>query len=211
MRRVACCRLKLDGVVGWLRHGAVAVLLSAAVVGCSASSDAQGASDDAERPYAGWQERGVSSLSEQDIDELLDGAGRGYALSAELNGYPGPAHMLELADELELDDGQLEEVEAIHAQMQAAARESGEQLLGAEFALDEAFRAGTDASELAELAERAAAVEARLRAVHLEAHLDTTALLNDEQIRRYEHLRGYDGDHGDSHAGHDAHELHGDH
>lgn len=195
--------------MGRFRHRAAAVLLSAAVVGCSA--DVQGTSDDGEQPYAGWQERGVASLSEQDIDELLEGAGRGYALSAELNGYPGPAHVLELASELGLDAGQLEEVETMHAQMQADARELGEQLVAAEFAIDEAFREGTDASELAELTERAAAVEARLRATHLEAHLDTTELLDDEQVRDYDRLRGYGDGHDHSHDDHDAHESHGDH
>jgi hypothetical protein len=95
--------------------------------------------------------------------------------------------------------------------MQADARDLGEQLVAAEFALDEAFRAGTDASELAELTEQAAAVEARLRAIHLEAHLDTTDLLDDEHVRDYDHLRGYGEDHDHSHDGHDAHQSPGDH
>lgn len=185
------------------RRAPVLLIAAAATLGCSSATD--GVSDEAERPYAGWQERGVASLSEGDIEELLEGAGHGYALSAELNGHPGPAHVLELAADLEIDDEQRDEVEAIHSEMNAAARDLGEQLVAAEFAIDEAFRAGTDASAVEDLTERSAAVEARLRATHLQAHLDTTAVLNDDQIRRYGHLRGY----ADGHDGHDA--SHGDH
>jgi Spy/CpxP family protein refolding chaperone len=190
-----------------VRRVAAGLLVAVAAVGCSTAAD--GVSDEAERPYAGWQERGVASLSEGDIEELLEGAGHGYALSAELNGHPGPAHVLELAADLEIDDGQRDAVEAIHSEMNAAARDLGEQLVAAEFALDEAFRAGTDAEEVEELTERSAAIEARLRAAHLQAHLDTTALLTDEQIRRYGHLRGYADGHGASHGDHEPHADHG--
>ena len=34
--------------------------------------------------------------------DLRAGRGMGLALAAELNGYPGPAHVLELADKLDL-------------------------------------------------------------------------------------------------------------
>jgi Spy/CpxP family protein refolding chaperone len=188
---------------------AAVVLVTAAAFGCSTAAD--GVPDEAERPYAGWQERGVASLSEGDIQELLEGAGHGYALSAELNGHPGPAHVLELAGDLELDDSQRDDVEAIHSEMNAAARDLGEQLVAAEFALDEVFRAGTDAATVEELTERSAAIEARLRATHLQAHLDTTALLTEEQIRRYDHLRGYADGHDASHGGHESHADHGSH
>jgi hypothetical protein len=192
-----------------LRYGAPVLLVAAATLGCSTATN--DVSDEAERPYAGWQERGVASLSEGDIEELLEGAGHGYALSAELNGHPGPAHVLELAADLEIDDGQRDAVEAIHSEMNAAARDLGEQLVAAEFALDEAFRAGTDAAAVGDLTERSAAIEARLRATHLQAHLDTTALLNDDQIRRYGHLRGYADGHDASPGDHDSHADHGSH
>ena len=192
-----------------LRRVAAALLVAAAALGCSTATD--GVSDEAERPYTGWQERGVASLSEGDIEELLEGAGHGYALSAELNGHPGPAHVIELAADLEIDDGQRDDVEAIHSEMNAAARDLGEQLVAAEFALDEAFRAGTDAAAVGDLTERSAAIEARLRATHLQAHLDTTAVLNDDQIRRYDHLRGYADGHDASHGDHDSHADHGAH
>ena len=54
------------------------------------------------RPYAGLQSRPVKALSEQTIADLRAGRGMTMALPAELNGYPGPLHVIELADALAL-------------------------------------------------------------------------------------------------------------
>ena len=56
----------------------------------------------AQSPYAGMQARSIKALSEQQIADLKAGRGMGLALAAELNGYPGPAHVLEVADQLGL-------------------------------------------------------------------------------------------------------------
>jgi predicted RNA methylase len=56
----------------------------------------------AQTPYAGMQTRPIKALSEQQVADLGAGRGMGLALAAELNGYPGPSHVLELADKLEL-------------------------------------------------------------------------------------------------------------
>ena len=53
-------------------------------------------------PYAGMQSRAVKALTDQQIADLRAGRGMGLALAAELNGYPGPMHVLELADRLSL-------------------------------------------------------------------------------------------------------------
>src|ERR1700757_2891750 len=58
------------------------------------------------QPYAGQQKREIKALSEEDVAGYLGGAGMGYAKAAELNGYPGPMHVLELGDRLELTDEQ---------------------------------------------------------------------------------------------------------
>ena len=47
-------------------------------------------------PYAGLEARAIKSLSAADVQELRRGGGWGLALPAELNGVPGPAHLLEL-------------------------------------------------------------------------------------------------------------------
>ena len=54
----------------------------------------------AETPYAGLQARQIKSLSEQQVADLKAGRGMGMALAAELNGYPGPAHVLRMSRSL---------------------------------------------------------------------------------------------------------------
>ncbi|MEL6465705.1 MAG: hypothetical protein AAFQ58_12125 [Pseudomonadota bacterium] len=146
-------------------------------------------------PYAGEQARDIKALSASDLEEIARGAGWGLALPAELNGVPGPTHLLELADALGLDTRQREEIEAIRVQMQADAIAAGIVFVDAERALDAAFRAGVPAQEvLAGLVAEAGAARAALRLVHLEAHLRTAPLLTEEQIDRYAVLRGYTDD-----------------
>ncbi|TFV44521.1 hypothetical protein [Bradyrhizobium niftali] len=52
----------------------------------------------AQMSYAGLQMRPIKALSEQQVADLS----LGLALAAELNGYPDPSHVLELADKLDL-------------------------------------------------------------------------------------------------------------
>ena len=47
-------------------------------------------------PYAGLQDRAIKALSDEQIADLRAGKGMSLALPAELNGYPGPAHALEI-------------------------------------------------------------------------------------------------------------------
>ena len=54
----------------------------------------------ADMPYAGQQARAIKALSDDDIAALRKGEGMGVAKAAELNGYPGPAHVLVLAADL---------------------------------------------------------------------------------------------------------------
>jgi hypothetical protein len=56
-------------------------------------------------PYSGMETRSVKALSEQ-IADLEAGRWMGLALAAELNGYPGPTHVLELAEALTLTSKQ---------------------------------------------------------------------------------------------------------
>jgi hypothetical protein len=41
-------------------------------------------------------------LSDREVTSLKNGMGMGYALAAELNQYPGPMYVLEMASDLEL-------------------------------------------------------------------------------------------------------------
>jgi hypothetical protein len=87
-------------------------------------------------PYAGMERREIKSLSDADIADLRRGAGWGLALSAELNGMPGPAHVLELKDRLGLSPAQIASIEAIFLAMQTEARAAGESFIAAEAAIE---------------------------------------------------------------------------
>jgi len=156
-------------------------------------------------PYAGQQGREVKALSADEVEGLLAGAGMGYAKAAELNRYPGPKHVLELADELHLTAEQRTATEAAFERMQTAAQGLGERLVAAERGLDSAFAEGTvDEPELRRRTAEIADLEGELRYVHLAAHLETRALLDERQVAHYAWLRGYGegGEHGGGHHGH---------
>src|SRR4029077_17589979 len=90
-------------------------------------------------PYAGMQTRSVKALSEQQIDDLKAGRGMGLALAAELNGYPGPAHVLELSDQLKLSASQKDRVQRLFDSMKAESLPIGTRLIEQEAALDRRF------------------------------------------------------------------------
>lgn len=64
-------------------------------------------------PCAGLEIRTIKSLSATDLEELRRGSAWGLALVAELNGVPGPAHLLELRDEVALSADQVVAIKAI--------------------------------------------------------------------------------------------------
>ncbi|MEL7542336.1 MAG: Spy/CpxP family protein refolding chaperone [Pseudomonadota bacterium] len=142
--------------------------------------------------YAGEQDRDISSLSAGDVAALEAGQGWGLAKSAELNGYPGPRHVLDLADELALTAAQRKKIKALFDEMSRAAKLRGTAFLNAERALTVAFRDKTITPEaLAELTQAAGRARAKVRAVHLAAHLKTVAVLTPAQIATYNQRRGY--------------------
>lgn len=156
--------------------------------------------------YAGEQSRAIASLSNDDIKALKNGEGWGLAKPAELNGYPGPLHVLELADQLELSDRQVEQTQALYEQMKVNAIEAGLTYIKKERKLDQAFtEAGLDQEQMNELLTESSHAYARLRAVHLKAHLEMMSILSTEQVQAYNVLRGYGDDPcANVPAGHDA-------
>ncbi|NJO36061.1 MAG: hypothetical protein HC869_26375 [Rhodospirillales bacterium] len=143
-------------------------------------------------PYAGFQQRDVKALSTQQVADLRAGRGMGLALAAELNGYPGPMHALELADRLQLTAEQKQRLQQLFEAMKAEAIAVGERLIASERALDQEFAAqGMTADRLAVLTAQIGERQGELRAVHLKYHLVTADLLNADQRQRYAELRGY--------------------
>jgi Spy/CpxP family protein refolding chaperone len=146
-------------------------------------------------PYAGFESRTIKSLSSADIQELRLGGGWGLALPAELNGVPGPAHLLELKNELGLSARQVARISAIYEKMKSEAIAAGKRFIAAERAINKAFaRGGLDENQLRSLIDRSEAARAQLRLIHLSRHLLTPRLLTAEQIEQYKVLRGYVAD-----------------
>lgn len=148
-------------------------------------------------PYVGEETRDIKALSPAEIDGLLKGKGMGLARAAELNGYPGPMHVLELSEELELTADQIASTRALYERMLDSATRLGAEIVVAEKELDELFRSRrANEAALNELMERVGRLRAQVRGVHLAAHIEQTKLLSEDQIARYARLRGYVGGHG---------------
>jgi len=152
------------------------------------------AAADAQTPYAGMQARPIKALSEQQVADLGAGRGMGLALAAELNGYPGPSHLLELADKLNLSTDQRAAIQRLFDSMKAEAIPLGSKLIEQEADLDKQFASHTVTPESLKASTAAvAATQGVLRETHLKYHLSTVALLSSDQMRRYVELRGYGG------------------
>lgn len=154
-------------------------------------------------PYARQEGRVLKALSDETVQGYLDGRGMALALSAELNHYPGPRHVLDLADSLQLTAEQRAAIQTIYNEMHGRAVPLGRSLVAVESRLDSAFAQGTITPErLAALLHESATVTERLRLTHLRAHLDARRILSSQQIASYDRLRGYDGHSDRTHEGH---------
>lgn len=151
-------------------------------------------------PYTGQEAREIKSLSQQEIEDYLNGKGLGYAKAAELNHYPGPRHVLDIAKELTLTEEQIKRTQAVFDAMKEQAIMLGKQLVEKEQELDRRFASGSiDAESLKTLLSDIGTLQARIRYVHLNAHLEQKALLTKHQIHQYDQLRGYKASHGSGH------------
>jgi hypothetical protein len=152
------------------------IVTSLSLIGAVAAS--------AEGPYAGMQVRSVKALSDQQVNDLREGRGMGLALAAELNDYPGPAHLLELADKLNLTAEQRDRVRELFTAMKQQAVPVGNRLLEQEAKLDGQFADRTVTEEsLKKSVSEIALTQGELRATHLKYLLSARSLLSDEQFR----------------------------
>ena len=143
-------------------------------------------------PYAGQEHADIKALTTAEQSALLDGQGMGFAKAAELNGYPGPKHVLELSEQLGLSQAQREATQALFERMRLAAQASGAELIAEERALDALYASRTATTGLvnAQLT-RIEGLRARLRGIHLNAHLEQAALMSRHQVALYARLRGH--------------------
>ena len=143
-------------------------------------------------PYAGLEAREIKALSPEEVADLTAGRGMGLALAAELNGYPGPRHVLDLAQELQLTAEQQSKTGALFEAMRTETSALGAELIQAERVLDRLFVEKRATREsVAAAADVAGAIEAKLRAAHLHYHLAMMDVLTADQVATYNHLRGY--------------------
>jgi Spy/CpxP family protein refolding chaperone len=208
----------------------IAIVLAFAALACAAAAHAQhaqpypgskaapdtraqpyagskAAPDTRAQPYAGQDTREVKALSQEEVKQYLSGSGMGYARAAELNHYPGPMHVLELADELQLTAEQRQRTRALMDAHKSDARALGRSVVDAESALDALFRSSNvSEADLAAQVRAVAAAQGDYRLSHLETHRRTRALLTPEQIARYDSLRGYGA--GGTAAAHEGHGKH---
>ena len=156
--------------------------------------------------YVGQESRGIKALSDEETGAYLTGKGMGMAKAAELNGYPGPAHVLELATKINLSAEQHARTEALFASMSNEASALGAELVEKERMLDRLFASKSiDSVSLAETLGKIGALQARIRETHLAAHLSQVDILTPVQIARYAELRGYQTDKQGAGHGHHQH------
>lgn len=84
---------KGNGAVKRITQSIAALLVGALTIGASS-------------PHSEMVDRQIKALSPDRVKVLRIGAGAGYAVTAELNGYPGPSNVLELAKKRGLTDDQ---------------------------------------------------------------------------------------------------------
>jgi len=143
-------------------------------------------------PYSGQEKRIVKALSGSDVTSYLNGEGMGLAKAAELNGYPGPKHILENESALGLSSEQKADVQKSFGKMKDNAVDLGKQIVEKEKELDSLFSHNKiDNSMLQEKTQTIAQLQGDLRKTHLQAHLEMMTILSPVQIEKYNRLRGY--------------------
>lgn len=184
-----------------LRFGFIAVLIAISYSVNAADTPVY------QSKYVGQEKRTIKSLSEDDILQLQNGEGWGLAKAAELNGMPGPAHVLQMKVQIALTKSQEEKINALYDDMKSKAIPLGKKLIKLEKKLNDSFAKRTmTQAQLNQQLDAIYKVQKKLRYVHLVAHLATPSILTSNQIEQYNRLRGYDSDDPCKNipAGHDA-------
>jgi hypothetical protein len=187
MKRLAsiCVALLIGSTAAYAQHGAHGHK--------GQGHQVPGQQGQAAQPYAGQDKRSVAMLSDDEIAGFLAGRGMGLAKSGEVNGFPGPMHVLELGDQLQLTPDQRRLVTAAFDTMKAKATALGQRYVDAERAVDAAFKAHASQEVIAKLVATANALLGEIRMAHLDAHIAVTPVLSAGQRSTYAELRGYSG------------------
>ena len=156
--------------------------LAGAQTGAHGSHDASSSASPAHR-------RMDAALKERNA-VIAQGLGAGLAFAADQNYYPGPLHVLELKDVLGLTGQQQRQVETLQTAMFTASRPASNRLLEAEARLRRLFADGiADEPRVRAAVAETERAWTEVRLVHLLAHLQTRAVLTEEQRRIYHEAR----------------------
>lgn len=137
----------------------------------------------------------IKALTSEQINGYITGEGMGLAKAAELNHYPGPKHVLDLAKELNLTQLQIDSTKKIFDSMKEKTVNIGKIIIEKEKLLDHLFKNNkADEESLRNLVKEIAEYQGELRLVHLNAHIQQKDILTPEQISVYDKLRGYIAD-----------------
>lgn len=171
------------------------ILLAGALSAAAQTTPAEHAHHSAQQAKSSYAERSgltIKALTGEQVAEYRQGKGMGLAIPAEMNGYPGPRHVLDLAGPLALSENQRARMQSVFDAMHGKAVALGEGIIALEQELETAFATGTVTPDrLAELTLSIGKRNGALRAVHLQAHLAARAILTAEQVAKYNALRGY--------------------
>src|SRR5258705_3574527 len=150
------------------------------------------AADGLTSPYRDQAAREIRALTQQEVADFRDGRGMGLARAAELNGYPGPRHVLDAAraGQLPLTAAQLRTVQGLFDSMAQRAQRLGGQILREEQSLEGEFRTGRiNEADLRARVARIATPPGQPRAGHLRTHLENRAALTRQHGPRYHERR----------------------
>ena len=180
-----------------------AVLFSFVVVGTSfpatATDPEEAARAMAQAAEAAREGTGIPALSEAQAASYLDGEAMWQASVAELNHYPSPRRVLELAEALELAEGQRRATTRLHEETRREAIRLGGELVALEQRLNRIFVWNqATADNIAKTVLDIGTLQTQLRLTHLAASIRQKSLLTEEQVRRYDELQGRGMDSGKS-------------
>ena len=134
----------------------------------------------------------IKALSNEQVSGYLNGDGMGLAKAAELNHYPGPKHVLEFSEELNLTEEQVNKTNNLTIEMKENAISLGNQIIEKEKELDSLFSKSIAEEKIVQsLLIAISKLNGELRFVHIKAHLKQKEILSNEQINLYDKLRGY--------------------
>jgi len=135
----------------------------------------------------------IKALSQEEVNGYLNGDGMGLAKAAELNHFPGPKHVLEFSNELELTEDQISKTNNLIQDMKKNAVSLGNQIIQKEKVLDSLLTNGVAEEKIVHsLLLEISQLNGELRFIHIKAHIRQKEILTGEQITLYSKLRGYE-------------------